>query len=62
MLAGYSDIAQVKWAAWRRKQNLTDRTPVEFTELIDEFITFADPAIAGATAGLQWNPTAKAWT
>ena len=29
-LAGYSTIAQPRWAAWRRKQHLDDRLPVQF--------------------------------
>ena len=26
-IEGYADVAQTKWAAWRRKQRLTDLPP-----------------------------------
>jgi hypothetical protein len=61
VLAGYSDIAQAKWAAWRRKQDLADRTPAEFSQLVDDFASFADPAIIGSVGGLWWNPAVRAW-
>jgi hypothetical protein len=43
-LDGYADIAQPKWSAWRRKQQLTT-APEEFAELLTEVIAFADPIL-----------------
>jgi TPP-dependent indolepyruvate ferredoxin oxidoreductase alpha subunit len=33
VLAGYSNIAQSKWAAWVRKQDLSERLPFTFEEV-----------------------------
>lgn len=41
VLDGYADLAQPKWAAWRRKQQLND-TPPDFDELLSEVISFTD--------------------
>ncbi len=43
-LDGYANIAQPKWAAWRRKQQLLS-TPEEFTELLTHVTEFADPIL-----------------
>jgi hypothetical protein len=60
LLQGYPEMAQSKWAAWRRKQKL-DHLPQEFSDLLEDLFTFADPAIAGETTDLTWNPTDRAW-
>ncbi|MCP3994284.1 MAG: nucleotidyl transferase AbiEii/AbiGii toxin family protein [bacterium] len=44
-LDGYADLAQSKWAAWRRKQRLAD-TPSEFADLLTDVVTFADPILS----------------
>ena len=41
-LNGFADLAQVQWAAWRRKQQLND-TPENFSELLDQVTAFSDP-------------------
>lgn len=41
VLDGYADLAQPKWAAWRRKQQLND-TPPDFDELLSEVVAFTD--------------------
>ncbi|MGH8871103.1 MAG: nucleotidyl transferase AbiEii/AbiGii toxin family protein [Acidimicrobiia bacterium] len=51
ILEGYGDIGQQKWAAWRRKQQLEDHAPEAFPDLIQAFISFADPAITGTHSG-----------
>ena len=43
-LNGYADIAQPRWAAWRRKQQLQS-TAEEFAELLTEVVAFADPIL-----------------
>lgn len=43
-LDGYANLAQTKWAAWRRKQRL-DKTPSQFADLLDEVTAFADPIL-----------------
>ncbi|MGH3429302.1 MAG: nucleotidyl transferase AbiEii/AbiGii toxin family protein [Mycobacteriales bacterium] len=54
-LDAMAPIAQNRWAAWRRKQRLQDRTPLEFQHLIDTCVVFADPAITGAALEQGWN-------
>ncbi len=62
VLDGYAAIAQQKWAAWRRKQQLDDRLPSNFAEIIDAVIAFGDPVVSGSAADLTWNPTTGTWT
>lgn len=61
VLDGYGDIGQAKWAAWRRKQQVEERTPESFDELIGLFIAFADPAVLGDASGKRWNPLERVW-
>lgn len=60
VLAGYGEIGQARWAAWRRKQLLERRTPESFDELLREFITFAGPVAAGSATG-SWNTHRQEW-
>jgi len=43
-LEGHADIAQPRWAAWRRKQQLTN-TPERFADLLDAVIDFSEPLL-----------------
>ena len=61
VLDGYGEIGQAKWAAWRRKQQLEDRSPESFGELIRAFIEFADPVVIGSVTGRRWEPLARTW-
>lgn len=61
VLAGYGDIAQAKWAAWRRKQQLEDRTPEAFDDLVEAFVAFADVVLAGDAEGRAWDPATGRW-
>ena len=60
VLDGYGEIPQARWAAWRRKQQLEDRTPESFGDLLNEFIAFADPILDGEAVG-TWNAGTRAW-
>jgi hypothetical protein len=62
ILTGYGTIGQQRWSAWRRKQQLDDRLPSSFAEVIDAVIAFADPAITGATSAKAWNPATGIWS
>ncbi len=44
MLDGYAVIAQPRWQAWRRKQQLT-HTPEQFADLLKTVIEFTDPSL-----------------
>jgi predicted nucleotidyltransferase component of viral defense system len=50
LLAGYADLAQSRWAAWRRKQRLIDSTPESFAELLKQVATFVDPLLERASS------------
>lgn len=64
VLDGLPELAQDKWAAWRAKQDLTDRLPAAFVTVIDDVTAFADPVLErGATeAGACWDPAARRWS
>lgn len=60
VLDGYGETAQARWAAWRRKQQLEDRTPESFHDLLVDFVAFADPVLDGKAAG-NWLASKRAW-
>lgn len=63
VLTGYTDVpgVQAKWAAWRRKQQLDDRLPEAFADVLEQVFAFADPAITSAAGNAQWRPQDLAW-
>lgn len=61
ILDGYGDLGQQRWAAWRRKQQLEDRVPEPFADIVAAFILFADPAVSGDAVGRRWDPSARVW-
>ena len=61
VLAGYGEIGQTRWAAWRRKQLLDDRTPAEFADLVGEFVGFADPILQLDNGLERWDPIKRRW-
>jgi len=62
VLAGYGDIGQQRWTAWRAKQQLGDRLPDEFHDVVASAVGFADPAITGTAAGHHWDPGTGTWS
>lgn len=44
-LEGFAELAQARWAAWRRKQRL-NHTPESFADLLDVVISFSDPHLS----------------
>lgn len=61
VLDGFAELAQAQWSIWRRKQQLEDRAPERFTDLVDQFTTFADPVVSGEAAGMRWDPANWRW-
>jgi hypothetical protein len=61
LLHGYPALAQGKWAAWVRKQRLGDRLPGSFEQVLSSVSEFADPALTGEAADLDWNPVDRRW-
>jgi hypothetical protein len=61
VLAGYATVAQARWSAWRRQQQLEDRLPAEFRELIEFVVRFSEPALLGAVSDKTWSPVGATW-
>jgi len=61
-LTGMPQLAQAKWAAWRRKQRLEERIPEQFADVLQQVAEFSDPAISGTAKGMTWEPAIRAWT
>jgi Nucleotidyl transferase AbiEii toxin, Type IV TA system len=62
VLDGYGEIGQARWLVWRRRQQLEDRLPDQFAEVVTAVVTFADPVIVDTAAGLAWDPAIGAWS
>jgi nucleotidyltransferase AbiEii toxin of type IV toxin-antitoxin system len=61
VLDGYAEIGQQRWAAWRRRQQVEDRVPETFADVVAAFISFADPAISADALGRSWDPGSRSW-
>ncbi len=61
-LPGYSDLAQTRWAAWVRKQHLTDRLPTDFATVLTAVTAFADSALTGRAQRHTWDHHQSGWT
>ena len=61
VLDGYGETGQARWAAWRRKQQLEERLPDQFAEVVSAVVAFADPVIASPAGGLAWDPASGVW-
>lgn len=62
VLRGYAALAQAKWSAWVRKQDLTDRLPAAFEPVLAEIQRFADPLLSSEDSLRNWDPASGAWT
>lgn len=60
ILDGYADLAQTRWAAWRRRSN-SDHLPEAFADVLDAIIPFADPVLMQAARGTTWDVDASRW-
>jgi hypothetical protein len=56
VLKGYATLAQQRWARWLERQGLEDRISPVFTEVLEQVVTFAVPALTGQTKGAIWTP------
>jgi len=48
-------------ARWRRKQDLTDRLPASFDDVVREVIEFADLLLTGNLSAGRWDPAQRRW-
>lgn len=62
VLDGYAPVAQRRWSAWLRKQNLTDRLPSSMADVLDAVMSFAEPALTDSVQRLRWDPQTRTWT
>ena len=59
-LAGYADLAQARWAAWRRRSN-SDHLPEGFLTVLDAIIEFTDTLLTSEPRTRTWNPHRNDW-
>jgi hypothetical protein len=61
VLDGFAPLAQPRWRTWLRRQDLGDRLPAAFEQVLDGATEFADPALDAQVEGLRWDPVAALW-
>jgi hypothetical protein len=64
VLDGYPAVAQAKWHAWRTRQNLEDRLPADFHEVLESVFVFTDglfDTIRASQADI-WSPGDRTWS
>jgi hypothetical protein len=61
-LASMPDLAQAKWATWKRRQASAAALPEHFTDVLSQVAAFVDPILRGAeSASGHWNANTAAW-
>jgi hypothetical protein len=61
-LAEMSEIAQTKWATWRRRQAHADHLPVAFADALVAVAAFVDPVLRPSVSpDVRWDPRREAW-
>jgi predicted nucleotidyltransferase component of viral defense system len=60
---GYAEIAQPRWASWRRKLQLTETLPEQFNDTLKSLRDFANPIITDSIADPStWDPGRRTWS
>jgi hypothetical protein len=61
-ISGHDDLAQQKWAAWRRKSGVEANTVPTLTDHLIEICSFLDPVFVGELhPDAEWDPNNRAW-
>jgi hypothetical protein len=60
-LKDYGPLGQRQWSAWVRRQQMADRLPDKFSDVVAAVTAFADPAITGASTNRLWLPGIAEW-
>jgi hypothetical protein len=60
-LKGIEVTAERRWSAWRRRQSLEHATPPAFSDLLADYLVFAEPAVTGAALEARWDPKTRTW-
>lgn len=59
---GYGDVAQPKWSAWLRTNDMTDLAEPVFDDQLAAITAFVDPVYDGTVnTAAVWNPTTSTW-
>jgi len=61
-LEGFSALGQARWALWVRGQQMQDRLPLAFAEVLDNVLAFADPVLDGRATDTRWDPSTRTWS
>lgn len=60
--AGYGDVAQPKWSAWRLKNDMGGVCAARFEDQLADVIAFIDPIFTGDLPDTAtWDPLTYAW-
>ncbi|UUI71342.1 nucleotidyl transferase AbiEii/AbiGii toxin family protein [Cellulomonas xiejunii] len=60
--AGYGDVAQPKWSAWLRTNDMTDLAEPVLNDQLAAITAFVDPVYDGTVNhAAAWNPTTGMW-
>lgn len=60
ILDGYAELAQARWAAWRRRGGV-NHLPEQFIVVLDGVLRFADPPLRDQVSSLTWAPVKRIW-
>lgn len=62
-LDGYAAVGQSRWLSWRAKQNLDDRLPASFAEVLESVLAFTDGIsdLARVPDQGRWSPITREW-
>ncbi|ARU52251.1 hypothetical protein CBR64_13065 [Cellulosimicrobium cellulans] len=61
-VAGYGDVAQGTWAAWKAKNDLVTRSEETLDDQVSMIVRFLDPLYAGEIPDSHtWNPDFQTW-
>jgi hypothetical protein len=62
-LPALPDLAQSKWAAWRRQRERADQLPEKFADLLEEISDFIDPQLGvDPITTTTWDPDHRGWS
>lgn len=61
LLVDHPIVAQARWRACRRRPDVTQDLPEEFSRVLTDVARFVDPVMEPSRTGLRWNPLAFAW-
>lgn len=63
LLAGYGQVGQPKWAAWRAKHKVEGLCEQDLDDQVERVLVFIDPVFDGSAEDHhQWNPDEGSWS